>query len=52
MTIIDFVSAGQQEPTRKTEERRAASEEETGALLRLLLDWPDGIEEKLDQDRV
>ena len=52
MTIIDFVSASQQEPTGNTEERRAASEEETGALLRLLLDRPDGIEEKLDQDRV
>jgi hypothetical protein len=52
MTIIDFVSASQQEPTGNTEERRAASEGETGALLRLLLDRPDGIEEKLDQDRV
>jgi len=52
MTIIDFVSAGQQELTGKTEERRAASEEEARALLRLLLDRPDGLEEKLDQDRV
>ena len=52
MTIIDFVSAGQPELTGKTEERRAAGEEETRALLRLLLDRPDGIEEKLDQDRV
>ena len=52
MTIIDVVSAGQQELTGKTEERRAASEEEARALLRLLLDRPDGLEEKLDQDRV
>ena len=52
MTIIDFVSANQQELTGKTEERQAAGEEETRALLRLLLDRPDGIEEKVDQDRV
>jgi hypothetical protein len=36
----------------RIEERRAASEEEPRALLRLFLDRPDGIEEKLDQDRV
>jgi hypothetical protein len=52
MTITDYVSAGQQELTGKTEERRAAGEEETRALLRLLLDRPDGIEGKLNQDRV
>ena len=52
MTIIDFVSACRPELTAKTEERCAAREEETRALLRLLLDRADGIEEKLDQDRV
>jgi hypothetical protein len=52
LTIIDFVSACRQELTGKTEERRAAGEEETRALPRLLLDRPDEIEEKLDQDRV
>jgi hypothetical protein len=52
MTIIDFVSACRQEPTGKTEERRAAGEEETRVLPRLLLDRPDEIEEKLDQDCV
>jgi voltage-gated potassium channel len=46
-----FVSADQQELTGKSEERYAASEEETRALLRLLLERLEAIEEKLDQNR-
>ena len=49
MTIIDFVSANQQELTGKTEDRHVASEEETRALLKLLLARLEAIEEKLDQ---
>jgi len=46
-----FVSADQQELTGRTEERRAASEEETRAVLNVLLKRLEAIEEKLDQNR-
>lgn len=46
-----FVSADQQELTGKSEERHAASEEETRASLKLLLARLEAIEEKLDQNR-
>ena len=46
-----FVSADQEELTGRTEERHAASEEETRALLKLLLERLEAIEQKLDQDR-
>jgi voltage-gated potassium channel len=46
-----FVSADQQELTGKSEERHAASEEETRASLKLLLERLEAIEEKLDQNR-
>jgi hypothetical protein len=51
VTIIDFVSADQHELTGKTEARHAASEEETRASLRLLLERVEASEEKLDQGR-
>ena len=51
MTIIDFVSANEQELTGKTEERHAASAEETRASHRLLLERLEASEEKLDQCR-
>ena len=46
-----FVSADQQELTGRTEERRAASEEETRAVLNVLLKRLEAIEHKLDQNR-
>ena len=46
-----FVSADQQELTGRTEDRYAASEEETRASLKLLLERLEAIEEKLDQSR-
>jgi len=46
-----FVSADQQELTGKSEERHAASEEETRASLKLLLDRLEAIEQKLDRNR-
>lgn len=46
-----FVSADQQELTRKSKERHAASEELTRALLKRLLERPEAIEETLDQKR-
>jgi voltage-gated potassium channel len=46
-----FVSADQQELTGKSEERHAASEEETRASLKLLLDRLEAIEKKLEQNR-
>ena len=45
-----FVTADQQELTGKTEERHAASEEETRATLKLLLARLEAIEKKLDQN--
>jgi hypothetical protein len=51
MTIIDFVSANEQELTGKTEERHAASAEETRASHRLLVERLEASEEKLDQCR-
>jgi voltage-gated potassium channel len=46
-----FVSADQEKLTGKTEERHAASEEETRAVLKQLLERLDAIEEKLDHNR-
>jgi len=46
-----FVSADQQELTGKTDDRHAASEEETRALLKLLLERLEAIEKRLDQNR-
>ena len=46
-----FVSADQQDLTGKTEERYAASEEQTRMSLRLLLERLEAIEQKLDQRR-
>ena len=46
-----FVSADQQELTGRTEERRAASEEETRAVLNVLLKRLEAIDQKLDQNR-
>jgi hypothetical protein len=46
-----FVSADQQELTGKTDYRHAASEEETRALLKLLLERLEAIEKRLDQNR-
>ena len=46
-----FVSADQQELTGRTEERRAASEEETRAVLNVLLKRLEASEEKLDRNR-
>ncbi len=51
MTIIDRVSDNKQELTRKTEERHAASAEETRPWHRLLLERLEASEEKLDQCR-
>jgi Ion channel len=45
-----FVTADQQELTGETEERHAASEEETRATLKLLLARLEVIEKKLDQN--
>jgi hypothetical protein len=45
-----FVTADQQELTGKTEERHAASEEETRVTLKLLLARLEAIEKKLDQN--
>jgi len=46
-----FVSADQQELTGRTEERRAASEEEKRAVLNVLLKRLEASEEKLDRNR-
>jgi voltage-gated potassium channel len=46
-----FVSADQQELTGRTEERHAASEEETRAVLKQLLERLEAIEDKLDRSR-
>jgi voltage-gated potassium channel len=46
-----FVSADQQELTGRTEERHAASEEETRAVLKQLLERLEAIEQKLDHGR-
>ena len=46
-----FVSADQKELIGRTEERNAASEEETRAVLKQLLERLDAIEEKVDQGR-
>jgi voltage-gated potassium channel len=46
-----FVSADQQELTGKTEDRYAASEEQTRTSLELLLERLEAIEQKLDQRR-
>jgi hypothetical protein len=51
MTIIDFVSANEQELTGKTEERHAATAEETRASYRLLSERLEASEEKLDRCR-
>jgi voltage-gated potassium channel len=45
-----FVSADQHELTGKTEDRHAASEEETRASLKLVLERLEAIERKLDQN--
>ena len=45
-----FVSADQQELTGRTEERHAASEEETRASLKAVLERLEAIEKKLDQN--
>jgi hypothetical protein len=46
-----FVSADQRELTGTTEERYAASEEQTRASLKLLLERLEAIEQRLDQRR-
>ena len=46
-----FVSADQQELTGETEEQYAASEEQTRASLKLVLERLEAIEQKLDQRR-
>jgi voltage-gated potassium channel len=46
-----FVSADQQELTGMTEERHAASEDETRALLKQLLERLEAIETKLGEGR-
>jgi voltage-gated potassium channel len=46
-----FVSADQQELTGRTEGRYAASEEETRAVLKQVLERLEAIEEKLDRGR-
>jgi hypothetical protein len=51
VTVIGFFSANKQELTRKTEERHAASAEETRPWHRLLLERLEASEEKLDQCR-